>query len=68
MITKDELMLHGELDGYVSPDCGCKYCEYGRNQITLRKWKEYEHWLGEWNGDEPAPQEHMTFEDWLQEA
>jgi len=38
------------------------------NQITLWKWKEYEHWLGEWNGDEPAPQEHITFEDWLQEA
>ena len=34
-------------------------------EIALRKWKEYEHWLGEWNGDEPAPQEHMTFEDWL---
>ena len=36
-------------------------------EIALRKWKEYEHWLGEWNGDDPAPQEHMTFDDWLQQ-
>ena len=35
---EDEPLLHGELDGYVSPDCGCKYCEYGRNQIAQRKW------------------------------
>ena len=41
---------------------------YLKDQLTLWKWKEYEHWLGEWNGDEPAPQEHITFEDWLQEA
>jgi len=35
---EDEPLLHGELHGYVSPDCGCKYCEYGRNQIAQRKW------------------------------
>ena len=40
--TEDELMFHGELDGYVSPDCGCKYCEYGRNQIALQKIEEYQ--------------------------
>ena len=40
--AEDELMLHGELDGYVSPDCGCKYCEYGRNQIALQKIEEYQ--------------------------
>ena len=40
--TVDELMFHGELDGYVSPDCGCKYCEYGRNQIALQKIEEYQ--------------------------
>ena len=39
--TEDELMFHGELDGYVSPDCGCKYCEYGRNQIALQKIEEW---------------------------
>ena len=49
-------------------NCECADCVEARTQITLRKWKEYEHWLGEWNGDEPAPQEHITFEDWLQEA
>ena len=38
---EDEPLLHGELHGYVSPDCGCKYCEYGRNQIALRKWNGF---------------------------
>ena len=37
------------------------------NQIALRKWKEYQDWMGEWDGDLPAPQEHMIFNDWLQQ-
>jgi len=32
---------HGELDGYISPTCKCKYCEYGRIKITKRKIEEY---------------------------
>ena len=30
------------------------------------KREEYKQWLSEWNGDEPAPQEWMTFEEWLE--
>ena len=29
--------------------------------------REYEQWKSEWDGDYPAPQEWMTFEDWKKE-
>ena len=63
--TEDEPIRIKDYDGYIfSID---KLPRKIANQIALRKWKEYEHWLGEWNGDDPAPQEHMTFDDWLQQ-
>ena len=62
---EDEPMLHGELDGYISPDCGCKYCEYGRNQITLRKMIQY---LGGHPAQKQTAYEWVCgFQDWLQQ-
>ena len=52
--TEDE-PVHGELDGYVSPDCGCKYCVYGRKQIAKQLWAEFE-----MDGDNP-----QYFPNWL---
>ena len=50
----------------------CPLCRqamlYTPAQIAIRKWKEYQEWLAEWDGDNPAPQEWMTFEDWLKEG
>ena len=29
--------------------------------------EEYEQWLAEWDGDLPADQEWMNFDDWMEE-
>ena len=54
--------------------CNCQYCGYmntAEDECYIidehEKYKEYLQWKSEWNGDDPAPQEHMTYEDWLQQ-
>ena len=51
---------------YICPNCGMS-SDYVINRIALRKWGEYQEWKAEWDGDFPAKQEWMTFEDWLQQ-
>jgi len=64
-------------DCYCTDEDECHYClenksdaqwlQERENQIALRKWNEFWSWKSEWTGDLPAPQEHMTFDDWLQQ-
>lgn len=37
------------------------------DEFAKRKYQEYQDWKGQWDGDNPAPQEWMDFENWLQQ-
>ena len=55
--------IHGETRCL---DCKHVVLDHHTDRSFEQLYKDFEQWLSEWNGDEPAPQEHMTFEDWIE--
>lgn len=69
--------LHGRRDYLISlkkeSSISCQFCGVPlvlppdeEIQVALRLYREYLEWKAEWNGDEPAMQEWMEFDDWLE--